>query len=668
MKPLSVAVLLLLAGFALPPAAQDPLRLLEEYETEITVYGTRLSSEESKIIESPLHVSVITREQIETSGASTLQELLESLPGFVLHNITGNPVESQADLRGFPQGTSLAVFLDGVRLNTLEDGGMRWDILPLEDIERIEVYRGAAAPLYGGGALSGVVNVITGSGSGIPRLDLKVLRGSHNTWEQRIHASGSLGDFEVYGTAMRRASRGYRENDGYRLDDGLLRVAYKPDDDREVALFLKYHGGALSNPGALTEEEMEEDRRQSPFNLYDGTRGRHRIASLKGRRRIGDNLHLSALLFTRLHDRDTLTTGRYGTGFSTTFSERLSGLSMEADASGDSGSWGWRTGIGAEASQGKVAADGYYTDLFGNNPFPASSTATRQRPYALFFHGGLSRGPADFSVGVRYDGVRYRYENRFAPKNNVERTFQESTLRASFILHTSAESSAFLTYAEGFRIPTVQELFAYPGFFSNPDLEPTTVRDWEAGWRYFHNGVRLQITLFKMKLKNEVVYVLTDLGLFIGRNENVGRSIREGLELEGRFAVSDKVTLFASGNLLKAEITAGPNAGSRIPMVPEKGFTGGIELRGNAWSGRLSGTYVGSQRLDNDPGNHRANLPSYFTVDLSGRYSWRGLTVEGSLRNLLDRNYASRGITNGWTDYYTPAYPRTVRLGVTWSF
>ena len=127
-----------------------------DYGTVVTVYGDRIPLAERQILDAGAPISVVTREEIDASGAQSLQEVLAELPGVTLHNQTGNPRESTVDVRGFPQGNSTAVFLDGVRLNDLQDNSVRWDVIPLEDVERIEVYRGASGPLYGGGALAGV--------------------------------------------------------------------------------------------------------------------------------------------------------------------------------------------------------------------------------------------------------------------------------------------------------------------------------------------------------------------------------------------------------------------------------------------------------------------------------------------------------------------------------
>jgi outer membrane receptor protein involved in Fe transport len=280
----------------------------------------------------------------------------------------------------------------------------------------------------------------------------------------------------------------------------------------------------------------------------------------------------------------------------------------------------------------------------------------------------LGRGPLHFVAGGRADRDAYDYSDFYVAANDTTRTFREGTWRAGLLLHTGDWSSCFLTYSEGYRIPSVLDLFAYPGYYSNPDLKPTRAGDWEAGWRYLKDGWRFKATAFDMDLKDEVVYVLTDPALFIGQNRNVGRSRRRGLEAEANVPLPAGFSAFATGTYLETEVTAGPYAGSRVPMVPRYQGTAGGQWQNPDWQVTLAATWVGPQRLDSDLSNVRPELPGYATVALSARYLFRALTVEASASNLLDRRYASRGITNGYTDYYTPAYPSGFRLSVMWSF
>jgi iron complex outermembrane recepter protein len=648
--------------------AQDVQKLLQDYGTIITVYGDLTPGSERQILDTGAPISVITREELEASGVKTLQEALVELPGVTLHNQTGNPVESTVDLRGFPQGTSTAVFLDGVRLNDPQDNSVRWDVIPIEDVERIEVYRGATGPLYGGGALAGVVNIVTRRNPGIPRVDVKADGGSFSTFAGRLHASGSYKKFEFYATAQTSTSAGWRDNDGFRLDDGILRINYSPTSKQSLALLLQYNGGSEQAPGALTSSEMDQNPRQTPYNQADNTRGRQRLASLAYTASPAEGWSLSAQAYGRWADRDTLTTGRYGSGFLGSSSLGVGGLQAQARNVGASNGWTWDWSVGVEAGTSGMDAQGYFTDMEGGHKTPASDTSTHQHTAGAFFQGDLGRGDFHVFAGLRADRASYDYSDLMIPANGTDRTFRESTWRAGMLYHTGDWSSLFLTYSQGYRIPSIVDLFAYPGFYSNPNLVPTRAGDWEVGWRYLNDGWRFKVTAFDMSLTDEVVFVLTDPAHFIGQNQNVGSSYRRGVEAEVHIPLPKGFSCFATGSYQRSVITGGPYAGKDVPMVPDYLGTVGAQWNDADWTVRLAFSTVGPQRLDSDLSNVRPILPGYTTADLSVRYLWRGLTLQATVRNLLDKSYAGRGITNGYQDFYTPAYPCTALFSVMWSF
>ncbi len=661
-------LVLLLLLCSISTAAQDVRRLLEGGETTVTVYGERLPLLEKKVLSAPLNITVITRQEIKDSGATTIQELLAQAPGVFLHNQTGNPSESTVEIRGFPRGTSLAVFLDGVRLNNIQDNSVDWQTIPLEDVERIEIYRGAAGPLYGGGALSGVVNIITRKAPAIPRLDFKGAVGSFGAREARVHLAGSKGPVEFYGAAMERHSKGWRENDGYHLDDGILSLKYHLSDNQSVAFLAKYSGGAESDPGALTGAELMRDPRQSPYNKYDGSRERHRLAALTYNNSVSGGWAFSGQLYSRANDRDILSSGRSGYGFFTRGRENYSGLTAEARNAGRKGGCVWQVSCGTEVSSGRFSGRGFFSDVKGRFKSPASSTKIKEYLSGFYAQTDLGFGPLHFIGGARTDRARYDYSDFFTPANDTERVFKESTWRAGSVYHTSDASSLFLTYSEGYKIPSVVDLFAYPGFYSNPDLRTTRASDWELGWRYLKGAASFKVAAFNMKIRDEVVFVLTQPLYFIGQNRNIGRSYRRGFEAAARRPLPAGFELFASGSYQDAEVTAGPYDGKRIPMSPRYQGTAGALWANPSWTVRLATGWVGPQLLDSDLKGKRPGLPGYATVDLALTYRHRALTVDASVSNALDRSYVSRGITNGYSDYFTPAYPASYRLALTWSF
>ena len=152
-------LLLLAAGLA---AAAVPSVGAADTELEmerIVVTATRTAV---PILDSPDHVTVIDAGQIAAAGAATAADALRQVAGVeIADSGTAGSVKS-ASIRG-SVAAQVLVLVDGVRLNDSRQGGADLSLLPVENIERIEVLRGGTSALYGADALGGVINVITKS-------------------------------------------------------------------------------------------------------------------------------------------------------------------------------------------------------------------------------------------------------------------------------------------------------------------------------------------------------------------------------------------------------------------------------------------------------------------------------------------------------------------------
>ena len=138
-------------------AAEDSSARLDA--TVITTTGF-----ESALKDEVRNVTVITAKEIEDRGYRDIKEVLEKAPGVSLN---GNNV----DMRG--QGsrrsssarstTTVKVMVDGVALNMIDTTPTRIpvDMIPIEDVDRIEIVPGGGTVLYGSGTMGGVINIIT---------------------------------------------------------------------------------------------------------------------------------------------------------------------------------------------------------------------------------------------------------------------------------------------------------------------------------------------------------------------------------------------------------------------------------------------------------------------------------------------------------------------------
>ena len=182
---------MLYAQEAQEPGADDGPNGVFVFEMEDIIIED-FEPEEEQVMSSG-QVTVIDREDIETSGARTAAEVVERAPG-VLVSKQGGILEPQTvSIRG-GQAEHVLVLVDGRPADSIWTGGSDLSSIPVANIERIEIIRGAAAAAYGEGAVSGVINIITsGPDEDVAAGRLEYGFASFNTHQIEGRLGGPLG-------------------------------------------------------------------------------------------------------------------------------------------------------------------------------------------------------------------------------------------------------------------------------------------------------------------------------------------------------------------------------------------------------------------------------------------------------------------------------------------
>lgn len=142
------------------PLALSDKGLVEDLYARVVVTASRFAQDP---LTAPAAVTIISQDDIRMSTASTVAELLQTVPGLDMMQLTAaNP---EVSIRGFNQRLSnkVLVLVDGRTVYMDFIGSTLWSSLPitLEDIERIEIIRGPGSAIYGANAFGGVINIIT---------------------------------------------------------------------------------------------------------------------------------------------------------------------------------------------------------------------------------------------------------------------------------------------------------------------------------------------------------------------------------------------------------------------------------------------------------------------------------------------------------------------------
>ena len=123
---------------------------------------TSATKSEQKLKDVTANVDVITSQDIEDRKFKTVTEALQTIPGIQVSQSGGIGQQTSLFLRGMDSKKTL-VLIDGVRYNDPSGNGANFEHLVINDIERIEVIKGAQSSIWGADASAGVINIITKS-------------------------------------------------------------------------------------------------------------------------------------------------------------------------------------------------------------------------------------------------------------------------------------------------------------------------------------------------------------------------------------------------------------------------------------------------------------------------------------------------------------------------
>src|SRR5256714_9824823 len=191
--PHLLAGAMMLALVAPPAAAQQPDSVPTDTLAPVVVTGVRLPAAPEMARGLTGQSATLSAADLDARGVSTLADALEMLPGVTVADELGTPAPLDVTPRGFqvsptiglPQGVT--VYVDGVRVNEPDANEVNFDLLPLEDVERVDVSYGPSV-LLGRNSLGAAVNLVTRRGSAPGGRVVEVSGGSYGRYEVKLNA------------------------------------------------------------------------------------------------------------------------------------------------------------------------------------------------------------------------------------------------------------------------------------------------------------------------------------------------------------------------------------------------------------------------------------------------------------------------------------------------
>lgn len=639
-----------LSAAAVPGLAAEPV-IAAAALTPVVVTATRFPDVERQF---PVGVSVITEEDIRNSTASTVPELLRTLPGVQTRDLSGSP-NLQVDLRGFGSfgDQNTLVLLDGQRISENEQTTVNWSTIPLDAIERIEVMRGSGAVLYGAGATGGTINIITKAPAANTRSGF-VEGGvaSYRTRDVRVGANIAGERTGLRLTMAHRESDGYRDNNALRIDSAQLDWRYTSDRG-----MLTLKAGAddqlLRLPGALSAAQIAANRRQTnnpqDFHTTHGgylnLGGTYRVgdselaANLSWRKKNVDASQISWGLYIPSESRQLLFTPRIK------ILHQLGGVNHTLVAGVDIEDW--------DAQSNRWS----FTSL----NYDARPQAT-QRSEALYLQNTTAFATGtSLAVGVRGQRVTYGVAD---PVNAVARAERKRHLDAFELALRQSLGGGWAAYGKvgsSFRVPNVNDNYDLVNKVLNL-LEPQTARVRELGLESAGATARYRLALYDIELENEILF---DPAAYINRNMPPTR--RRGVEAGARWQPVASVDLSVAYTYAEAEF----RSGNDVPLVPRHAASVGAGWKFSPRA-RVDAVlrFTGEQRYDSDELNtFNQKMPSYTVIDLKMAYDQADWRFTAGVLNLFNKEYYSYGVFDAFTPTMAlPAPERAVFMTARYTF
>ena len=579
-------------------------------------------------LNTPAAVEVISREQIEDSGAGSAFEALRNQLGIFASTQLPNGVgmgsmTSSIRIRGVDKGTLILV--NGVPMN--QDAKYNLEDIGADTIDHIEIVRGGGSVLYGSEATGGVINIITRKNIGN---SVKVSAGNYgkeryslNTGADRFSASAYLenrGKIEhitntINYTAMNKTSQRYY--DYVKGEDKGITWDYDLTDKLTFTHSYSTHSNTVRQQDSKYtkspyQDKIYEDHNNNFLLNYDDKQGFTAFAAYGTQERQYDQINYTA------------STGLVKDAFKYSWRKgHNTNLNLQKV---------FKTGgedtflIGASFKREDMDIYSSPTKKMGNKPAQPERKGVYQRDiYSLYASYNWHMTDRDQMIFNARETIVRNAEGSVTrlDTNEVSRSVQQNqskfTPEVQYIRKLTDNSSFYAKAGQSFRLPELTKIFGGAAMLPNVDLKPEHGTHYELGYKLNQGKTSWRVALFHYNIKDSIQSysgspVTQDVEYENTDSKNTGIEISADILHNDHWSSAWGIVY---GNPEERSINSDGVVGEWIHTNNRLQMTGRINYQKDKWSAALSANYLAYRANDKAEGKTRVKPALFTDFDLS---------------------------------------------------
>ncbi|UAY51528.1 TonB-dependent receptor plug domain-containing protein [Ferruginibacter albus] len=574
-------------------------------------------------------VTVITKDQIDKSTGKSVAEVLNEQAGVVINGAYSSPGTVQnVYMRGASTGRVL-ILMDGIPVNDPSQINNDFDLnlFSINDVERIEICKGAQSTLYGSDAIAGVINIITIKKNVDKPFNVNATAagGSYNTWKGNLQLYGKAGKLSYtaryaklktdgFSAALDTAAVKTFDKDGYNGDAMNGAVQFQATKNLLLKSYVLYSQYKTDLDASGFVDDKFYYVKNDLLSTGGGFQFKNDVVTLTGNYQFTQT--------NRKFNRDSLDKNVFGYFIDNKYFAKTNFVELYASIKLGGG---FTLLQGADYRYGSMNNDYYSVSSYG--PYSSSFSDTSMSQGSMYASLLYNSNKLNVELGGRLN-VHSRYGTNYT-----------YTFNPSYAI--DQHNRIFGSIASGFKAPSLYQLFV--AYYGNPLLQPEKSVNYELGFEQQYKKFNHRIGFFYRDIDNGIDFNNVTSQYF----NYVGQIVR-GLEYEvnvhptKQLSISGNYTYTSGTENSQSRLTNNDTSYSYLLKRPKNTFNinVGYQLLNGLYAS-INGKYTGSAF---DLGGYQVpdvQLNNYFLLSFYAEYKFKKyLTVFGNLKNITDAKFS----------------------------